>query len=379
MITQWSNYKGAVLDKWKEEWLKSHENSIGEYSWNYLFEGGKQIRPTLFCELWHYLSPDSKINTELAFAIECIHVASLVLDDLPWMDNASERRGKKTIHVVTSTNHAFLIAYEVLHMCIKIWKENCPNHVNQTVWDDLFKDKMKRLTLGQVYDLRRTGSLIEAASLKTGVLFELVTETVALCLDLDSRYWRFWGNYIGILFQWVDDWHDMDDDKLVGSRNAFNESYNATLKKYSFLWREVQKGIGQQWFNLDFGKFMNRYFTDSVHIISVDNENNDNSHIEVINGANISDIQDIRLPLELQTDIQELINHTSQLDYEIKNIIRVAEYDSSHMTIKCNAIFMLLSHIYDNIPKKYLPKNVLATAQISNIFFNLLGPYNNLK
>lgn len=33
------------------------------------FTGGKEIWSKLFCELWKYLSPDSEVCAELAFAI----------------------------------------------------------------------------------------------------------------------------------------------------------------------------------------------------------------------------------------------------------------------------------------------------------------------
>jgi hypothetical protein len=46
-----------------------HPVDVAEYSWNYLFTGGKEIRSKLFCELWKYLSPDSDVCAELAFAI----------------------------------------------------------------------------------------------------------------------------------------------------------------------------------------------------------------------------------------------------------------------------------------------------------------------
>ena len=96
----WDIQKASVYEKWKPYWFRTHPNDVAEYSWNYLFTGGKQIRAKLFCDLWSYLSGnindtiDTRLyntyndNTnisysvaELAFAIECIHVASIVLDD----------------------------------------------------------------------------------------------------------------------------------------------------------------------------------------------------------------------------------------------------------------------------------------------------------
>jgi hypothetical protein len=263
----WDTYKSEIYEKWKPYWFKVHPADIAEYSWNYLFTGGKQIRPKLFCELWEYLAPASKISAELAFAVECIHVASIVLDDTPWMDDASERRGQQTLHKVFTPKKAALISYELIDIVRNIWINNKPAHVNDEIWQKLLIDKLQRLTVGQIYDIEKKGNLIELASLKTGVLFELVTETIALCVGLDTEFWKIWGNNLGILFQWMDDWYDRDQDIVQNNRNAFNESYDITLKNYEYLWKKIELGIGKQWFSRPFGQFMINYFINDIPIV----------------------------------------------------------------------------------------------------------------
>ncbi len=260
MNTIWNNKKDIVYQKWKKYWFETHPPDIAEYSWDYLFSGGKQIRPTLFCELQHYFSPDCDVNLELAFAIECIHVASIVLDDTPWMDNAELRRGKITLHNQFTSKKACLIAYDLLYMAINIWKSYQPDNINKEEWGQLLKSKLQRLMIGQWYDLDKKGDLIELASLKTGVLFELVTETVAILTNLDREFWKKWGNNLGILFQWMDDWDDREEDIIQENRNAFNENYDITVKRYYYLWDTIILGIGKGWFEKDFGKFMEKYF-----------------------------------------------------------------------------------------------------------------------
>ena len=154
MKSLWSANKNFVYEKWKKYWFDTHPPEIAQYSWDYLFTGGKQIRPTLFCELQYYFSPDSnEIQYELAFAIECIHVASIVLDDTPWMDNAEFRRGKVTLHRKFTPKKACLIAYDILYMAIQIWNECQPNTINKEEWRQLLKGKLQRLMIGQWYDL----------------------------------------------------------------------------------------------------------------------------------------------------------------------------------------------------------------------------------
>ena len=267
----WQKNKEVVYEKYKKKWLDEHPIEIGEYSWNYLFNGGKQLRPTLFCELWNYISPDSEINYEIAFAIECIHVASLVLDDTPWMDNADTRRGNITLHREFSNKKALLIAYDLISLVFDIWEKNKPNIIDIDSWNLHLKSKLQRLSVGQMYDLDKKGNLVELASLKTGILFELVSETVAIYIGLDREFWKLWGNYLGILFQWVDDFQDMEEDIVQGNRNALNEAYNNTINNYKLLWNYIELGIGVSWFDLEIGQFMKKYFIEQLNIDIDDN------------------------------------------------------------------------------------------------------------
>lgn len=60
--------------------------------------GGKRMRPLLVvaaCDLFHV---DRERALRVALAIECIHVYSLIHDDLPCMDDDDMRRGKPTVH-----------------------------------------------------------------------------------------------------------------------------------------------------------------------------------------------------------------------------------------------------------------------------------------
>jgi len=264
----WEIHRPHIHQKWKQYWYDTHPSSIADQSWDYLFTGGKEIRAKLFCELWFYLSPDIAVNAELAFAIECIHAASLILDDTPWMDNAATRRGRTTLHLTHSNKKALLLFHDVMYMVYLIWNENKPSHLSLPEWENVIMYQLQRLMVGQTYDLEKKGTLIELASMKTGVLFELVTETVAVCTHLDTRAWRLWGNHLGILFQWMDDWQDQEEDILQNNRNAFNEAHDTTILYYGKIWRKVEQVIGTSWFIHPFGQFMKDYFTKGIPLPS---------------------------------------------------------------------------------------------------------------
>lgn len=64
-----------------------------------LLSGGKRIRPLLVCEFAKLFGADEKDAIHYACAIEMIHCASLIHDDMPCVDNDDMRRGKPTNHI----------------------------------------------------------------------------------------------------------------------------------------------------------------------------------------------------------------------------------------------------------------------------------------
>lgn len=80
---------------------------------------GKRLRP---CLLRHVAGPDADPEAvlDMAVALEMVHSASLVLDDLPAMDNALLRRGRPTTHVLHGEATAILTAIGLLNQAIAI-------------------------------------------------------------------------------------------------------------------------------------------------------------------------------------------------------------------------------------------------------------------
>jgi farnesyl diphosphate synthase len=60
--------------------------------------GGKRLRPLLVQAAGDLFNISRESVLRVGLAVECIHVYSLVHDDLPAMDDDDLRRGKPTIH-----------------------------------------------------------------------------------------------------------------------------------------------------------------------------------------------------------------------------------------------------------------------------------------
>ena len=73
-------------------------------------ENGKRIRPIIIMEMTKHIFKKPIDNYNISIEIELIHNASLILDDMPMMDNDKERRNKPTLHYKYNEKIALFVA-----------------------------------------------------------------------------------------------------------------------------------------------------------------------------------------------------------------------------------------------------------------------------
>ena len=79
---------------------------------DYSFDGGKRLRPMIIYELCNNskINISNKIRDNLIIGIELLHSASLILDDMPNMDNDIHRRGKLCVYKMFGLRKSKLVA-----------------------------------------------------------------------------------------------------------------------------------------------------------------------------------------------------------------------------------------------------------------------------
>jgi len=92
--------------------IETKFNEAVEYA---LFSGGKRLRPVLTLLGAELVGGKPENIMPAAAAVEFIHTSSLVFDDLPCMDNASERRGKTSVHEQFGEGLSVLVAIGFLN------------------------------------------------------------------------------------------------------------------------------------------------------------------------------------------------------------------------------------------------------------------------
>jgi geranylgeranyl diphosphate synthase type II len=139
---------------------------------------GKRLRPLLVLLVATQLGADVEDALDAACAVELVHAASLVLDDLPCMDDATLRRGEPCVHLRFGEDIAVLAGVALLNQAFGLVVRAA--HLSPALRLEMVADLtaavgLDGLVSGQEMDLhdRNTGlrELREAHHRKTGVLF----------------------------------------------------------------------------------------------------------------------------------------------------------------------------------------------------------------
>lgn len=190
-----------------------------------LLGGGKRLRALLALALCHDLNSEATESGgrnrahSCAVAIETLHAASLVHDDLPSLDNDDLRRGKPSCHKAFNEATAVLVGDALVGaamLCV-LGDETLPtdlraraSRVLSYVWRDLCVGQQLDLGIGMESDRVSRAEMIR---LKTGYLFGAAASCGAMCAgvrDGDISTYFNWGVRVGDCFQALDDLDDGD-------------------------------------------------------------------------------------------------------------------------------------------------------------------------
>src|SRR5258707_825638 len=89
-----------------------------------LFAPAKRLRPIVSLMVAEVLRADARRVLPAGCAIEMVHTSSLILDDLPAMDDARARRGRPACHIVHGEATAILAAFALLNRAYEILAED---------------------------------------------------------------------------------------------------------------------------------------------------------------------------------------------------------------------------------------------------------------
>ena len=199
--------------------------------------GGKRLRPLLVvaaCSLYHV---DRERALRAGVAVECIHVYSLIHDDLPCMDDDDLRRGKPTVHRAFDESTAIL-AGDSLHALAFEVLANEATHEDPFVRAELIAELARAagpggMAGGQMMDLTAAGARLDLTAvtrlqqLKTGALIGFCLEAGAIMgrVPAEGRTkLRGYARDVGLAFQITDDLLDAEGEEAKTGKRVTKDT-----------------------------------------------------------------------------------------------------------------------------------------------------------
>lgn len=220
-LSRYDEYKRVAEDyfhKVFDDMLgESTLNSAVKYSF---FSGGKRIRPVLTLAVSEYLGVEFSKILPFALSLECVHIHSLIHDDLPSIDNDDFRRGIKSCHKVYGEGCALLAGDYLLNFAYYNGLKNCTEK-RDTLALKILSDATEKMLEGQARDTAFSHDLTEEAVLDIykNKTCALLTACFMMPLSLsDKNYFDDFAEFsdsFGLLFQITDDLIDYSENSDI--------------------------------------------------------------------------------------------------------------------------------------------------------------------
>ncbi len=200
--------------------------------------GGKRLRPLLVvasCGLFHV---DRARALRVGLAVECIHVYSLIHDDLPCMDDDDLRHGKPTVHKAYDESTAVLAGDSLFSLAFEILADEA-THEDPFVRSELVAALARAsgpdgMAGGQMMDLMAESETLDLASitrlqkLKTGALIGFCPEAGAIMgrIPPEGRTsLRGYAHALGLAFQIADDLLDVEGEEAKTGKRVGKDGH----------------------------------------------------------------------------------------------------------------------------------------------------------
>lgn len=207
------------IEKKIEEVLTSTSPTLQDTSVHYLRSGGKRLRPMLVLLSAKFGDATRPIIKDVAVALELIHMASLIHDDV--IDDAETRRGRLTVKEKWDNKVAMYTGDYILAKSLELLAR-----IENTTAHKIFAETMVQLSIGEIeqirdkYDFNQTvTSYFRRIKRKTALLIAACCQLGAMAAGADKficeKLYQF-GYFAGMAFQITDDILDFTstDEKL---------------------------------------------------------------------------------------------------------------------------------------------------------------------
>lgn len=176
-----------------------------------VFPGGARVRPALCLAVARACGAPDELTYAAAAAVELLHCASLVHDDLPCFDDASERRGRPSVHAAFGEATAVLVGDGLIVHAFETLARALAARPGSSVAPLLVVSQAAGaragLVAGQAWELEPTADVGRYHRAKTASLFEAAAVLGAMTAGrpVDPEPFRALGAAFGVAYQIADD------------------------------------------------------------------------------------------------------------------------------------------------------------------------------
>ena len=225
-----------------------------------VFPGGHRIRPRLCLSVAKACGDDDPAGSEAAAAaIELLHCASLVHDDLPCFDDAPMRRQKPAVHMAFGEPIAVLTGDALIVLAFETVARAAGRRPSRLIrlvgLLGRAAGSPSGIAAGQAWESEAHISLSDYQQAKTGALFAAATVAGAAAAGAEPEPWRRLGECLGEAYQVADDLRDVacrqeeigkpaGRDATLGRPNAAAQlGTDGAMERLSRLTREAVAAI----------------------------------------------------------------------------------------------------------------------------------------
>lgn len=196
------------IEKQLEQSIKSNDSVLEAASYHLFSSGGKRVRPAFVILSSQFGKSMNDDVYRVAVALELIHMATLVHDDV--IDKSDKRRGRLTIAKKWDQHTAILTGNFLLARGLEHISNIEANHVHSVI-----SSAIVEVCRGELYQFQdqfnsaqTITNYLRRINRKTALLIQLSTEVGAITSGADAKTvhnLKMIGHYIGMSFQIVDD------------------------------------------------------------------------------------------------------------------------------------------------------------------------------
>ena len=219
-------------DKLIRNQINSDVNRIPKLSKHIINLGGKRLRPMLTISCAKMLKVRNKNHIKLAAAVELLHTATLLHDDV--VDESNYRRGEKTSHTIWDNKSSILVGDFLLGKAFQLMVETnsleCLNILSKAA-SIIAEGEVLQLVETNNINIRKTNYLKIIES-KTAALFSSACEVGGVVSGANKsqkkKLFNF-GKNLGTAFQLIDDALDYDGSSVKMGKNNCDDFFEGKV------------------------------------------------------------------------------------------------------------------------------------------------------